>query len=655
MSVVSTFFRIRRKKVLFTFLPLFIWLLSTACQTPSQYRLEADEAANAIIEEKQDQALGQTQDFSIERPADILRRRLLIEQELPYKGDASLGTDKLNPVPHWPEKEYPKSDLVSQDAIILENSKPVILTLIQALQIGAGNNAEYQTKKEEIFRAALNLDLKRNDFGFTLAGEAGSSYTYDESDGSSTNTSTLGGGARSSTTVNEDAVESVEHSGSLSVSKTLYNGAKITAALAVDLVSLLTGDGASSMGITGDMSISIPLLRGSGRHIVMEPLTQAERDVVYAMYEFERFKTTFAVDIVRGYLDVIKQLDQVDNAAENYNNLTISARRMRSLADSGRTTEIEVDRAVQDQLRARNRWITAKGLYEDRLDNLKKLINIPPDAAVEIDRSELAQLNAYISRMVSMVYEEEPFSSEDGNNFETGVGKSPMEEKKMIGPFGMDEIHAIKTGLDHRLDLRVSEGKVFDAQRAVVVKADALRAELTLLGKAQYGESRSLATVYQDDAELRTDKGIYTGLFNLDLPFERTAERNAYRNSYINLERAVRDFQKMEDDVKLSIRDCLRRMEEATEGLRIQTMAVSVAEKRVRSADMFFEAGRAELRDLLDAQEALLTAKNALTAAMVDYRMAELEFQRDTGLLTIDEKGLFQEYNPGGKINDKKS
>jgi outer membrane protein TolC len=230
-----------------------------------------------------------------------------------------------------------------------------------------------------------------------------------------------------------------------------------------------------------------------------------------------------------------------------------------------------------------------------------------------------------------------------------------MEEKKMIGPSGMDEIHAIKTGLDHRLDLRVSEGKVFDAQRAVVVKADALRAELTLLGKAQYGESRSLATVYQDDAELRTDKGIYTGLFNLDLPFERRAERNAYRNSYINLERAVRDFQKMEDDVKLSIRDCLRRMEEATEGLRIQTMAVSVAEKRVRSADMFFEAGRAELRDLLDAQEALLTAKNALTAAMVDYRMAELEFQRDTGLLTIDEKGLFQEYNPGGKINDKKS
>ncbi|MBN1848869.1 MAG: TolC family protein [Deltaproteobacteria bacterium] len=625
------------------------------CQTPSQYRLEADDAAETIIVEKQVQVLGQIQDFSIERPADILRRRLLIEQELPYTGDASLGADKLKPVPHWPEKEYPKSDQVAKDHIMLEAKQPLTLTLIQALQIGAGNNAEYQTNKEEIFRAALNLDLKRNDFGFSLTVKAGSSYTYDESDSSGTGTGTFSGGARSSTTMNEDAVESVEHSGSLSVSKTLYNGAKITAALAVDLVSLLTGDGASSMGITGDTSISIPLLRGSGRHIVMEPLTQAERDVVYAIYEFERFKTTFAVDIAQGYLDVIKQLDQVDNAAQNYNNLTISANRMRSLADSGRTTELEVDRAVQEQLRARNRWITAKGLYDDRLDNLKRLIGIPPDAAVEMDRSELEQLTTYISGIVSNVFEFESLSLDGGNDPDIGVVKTSMEAEKPVGAFGMDETSAIQTGLDHRVDLRVSEGRVYDAQRTVVVMADALRAELTLLGKAQYGESRSLATVYQDDAELRTDKGIYTALFNLDLPFERTAERNAYRNSYIALERAVRDFQKMEDDIKLSIRDCLRRMEEALEGLRIQTQAVSVAEKRVKSADMFFEAGRAELRDLLDAQEALLTAKNALTAAMVDYRMAELGFQRDTGLLAIDENGLFHEYNPGGIINNEES
>ena len=68
---------------------------------------------------------------------------------------------------------------------------------------------------------------------------------------------------------------------------------------------------------------------------------------------------------------------------------------------------------------------------------------------------------------------------------------------------------------------------------------------------------------------------------------------------------------------------------------------------------VFYEAGRTQLREVQDAQDSWLTTKNSLTAAGVDYRMAELEFQRDTGILKIDEKGLFVEYHPGGKENDR--
>ena len=60
----------------------------------------------------------------------------------------------------------------------------------------------------------------------------------------------------------------------------------------------------------------------------------------------------------------------------------------------------------------------------------------------------------------------------------------------------------------------------------------------------------------------------------------------------------------------------------------------------------FNYAGRAQIRDVLEAQEALIQAQNGLTSAVVNYRIAELEFQRDTGLLQIDEKGLWQEYSP---------
>ncbi|MBW2624446.1 MAG: TolC family protein [Deltaproteobacteria bacterium] len=217
----------------------------------------------------------------------------------------------------------------------------------------------------------------------------------------------------------------------------------------------------------------------------------------------------------------------------------------------------------------------------------------------------------------------------------------------------MDEASAIRLGLDNRLDLSVSEGRVYDAQRAVVVKADALGAELTLFGQARLGESRSLSTASLANASLRPSRGIYTGLFTLDLPFERTAERIAFRDSYIALERALREFQKLEDQIKLSIRRNLREMAEAREAFIIQTNAVALAEERVKGTEIFFEAGRGVLRDVTEAQDALLTARNALSAAAVDYRLAELKFQRDTGLLEIEKTGLLREYDPRGNDNGK--
>ncbi len=95
------------------------------------------------------------------------------------------------------------------------------------------------------------------------------------------------------------------------------------------------------------------------------------------------------------------------------------------------------------------------------------------------------------------------------------------------------------------------EGKIYDAQRAVAIKANALGAELTLMGSASFPGD--------EEDKFKKDNGIYTGLLTLNLPFDRTSERNAYRKSYIALEQAVRAFQSKEDNIKLSIRQTLRK------------------------------------------------------------------------------------------------
>jgi len=591
-------------------------LLPAGCRAPSEHRLEA------------------TEEFHMDRPSDILRRRLLLEQNLPYSSEASLGTDKLKTISYWPEKDYPRAVESSLDQILLlEDSKPLKLSLIQALQVGARNSFEYQTLKEDIFQFALELDLERNEFRNIFAARVE--------------------GLASTDTTGDRTISGTEISGAAGWSRKLQSGVQLSTALAIDLANLLTMGGASSLGIAGDATVAVPLLRGSGKHIVREPLTQAERNVIYAIYEFERFKQSFAVEIAREYLGVLRQLDQVANAEDNYSSLIASARRSRRLADAGRLPEIQVDQAIQNELRARNRWISATEAYKASLDSFKNLLGLPPDAEIELDKSELERLAAPVSETIADMADIEPAQT----NEEALPADAPVEllapSREKAGPLEMEGHAAIELALDNRLDLRVALGEVYDAQRAVVVAADALGAELTLFGAAELGERRSIGSATADNAKLRPDKGVYSALFTLDLPLERTAERNAYRDSFIFLERAVRNMQILEDRIKLSVRNRLRDLLESRESLQIQARSVLVAQKRVKSSNLFLEAGRAQMRDLLEAQDALLSAQNGLTSAAVNYRIAELELQSDMGLLQVDEKGLWQEYLPKEVDNGK--
>ncbi len=602
-------------------------VLEFGCRSALEYRVEADEVAGEIIENKM-AAMGRREEFEIERSSDILRRRLLTEQQLAYCGTSSLGTDQLEVIEHWPEEDYPKSGTLPDPIVMVEGpDEAVRLSLVEALQVGARNSFEYQSHKEDIFSAALELDLERNEFRNIFSGQVDSLIETDM------------GGNRT--------VSGMEYSGGLGVTRQLESGVALSTELAVSLANLLTLNRASAFGISGDGTVSIPLLRGSGRHIVTEPLTQAERNVVYSIYDFESFRRSFSVSVAAEYLIVLRQLDVVENSEENYRGLIRSARRARRLADAGRLPEVQVDQAVQNELRARDRWINATETYKSRLDSFKNLLGLPPDAKIGLEGSELERLASY-SRQFSKNASSEGESGADVESLPAGASvELEPPDTENVGPLEIDESKALELAFENRYDLMVAEGEVYDAQRAVVVLGDALGAELTLLGSAELGGDRTTGAAGQDDTNLRADKGEYSGLVTLDLPFERTAERNAYRNGFIALERAVREVQKLEDEIKISIRNKLRDLLESRESLMIQARSVKLARKRVRSTNMFLEAGRAQIRDLLEAQEALLSAQNSLTSATINYRIAELELQRDMGVLRINEKGLWQEYSPG--------
>lgn len=596
--------------------------------SPKSYRTDADETAYSLIQEKQGEALDEAEPFTIARPEMTLRRRLLRKQGLPVSGKASLGADQLEPIEHWPEEGYPRRlNMGGGPVPPFRPSASLRLSMVDALQVGARNSRSYQSQKENVYRAALDLDLEKDAFRNTYFGLMDGVLSTDQSSGSTTG---FEGGAEAR------------------LERQFKSGADLSTRLAVDLAQLISSDRGNAVGSVFDASISIPLLRGAGRHIVTEPLTQAERDLVYAIWDFERFKREFAVNIVQTYYDVLQAQDQVQNSEESYRNQVRATRRQQADASLGRVAQEELDQALQQELQVRNSWIRAKESYQNALDRLKLVLGLPTDAEIAVARSELQRLEGDVGqRLAADLPELSEAELEDIAGVDAAV-ELEQPSREGGGPYELEEGRAVRVALENRLDLRIRQGRAFDSQRQVVVAADALEADVTLTGNAGFGESRSLGSVGLGTGSLRPEEGFYSAGLMLDLPWERTSERNVYRDSYIRLQEATRNVEELEDQVKQSIRSRLRALLQARESYTIQLLAERVAERRVDRTEMLQDLGRAggTARDVNEAQADLLDARNAVTSALINYRVSELELQRDMGVLKVNEKGLYREYEP---------
>jgi outer membrane protein TolC len=608
---------------------LFFALMIASCQTAQQYQREADLVAAEIISQKQQEAFGNTEPFTIETPAETLRKRLLHLQKLPTSGPESLVSVGHTSRSNWTTNTTGEGEqLNDREKGDRFDDEGLTISLLDALSIAAANNRDYLSLKEDVFLSALDLDLERQEFRNTYTGLVDVLLGRNQfEDGS------ISGGVGSALA---------------SWTRKFESGATLATRLFVDVVKLLSLGQESSTGILMDLSIAVPLMRGSGENIVTEPMKQAERNVLYALYGLERFKSGLAVQVASDYLNVLRQFDQLKNSRKNYDRLQVAADRARRLAEAGRLPEIQVDQADQDVLRALDRFVADQEAFEQAKDLYKRKLGLPVDARIGLDQSELIRLSDLAAAGISEAGES-AMTRAPGDHRKPGESDQPNASSgafsrlllKNISP-EMNSTESIETALRNRQDLLVLRGAVYDSERRVIVAADGLGAELNLEAGALVGSRRSALTAsFLENGRLKFADGSYSARLQFDLPWERTAERNSYRESFIALERAVRNVQDKEDQIKLEVRTALRRLKRAREGYKIQRQSLALAQKRVTSTELFLEAGRAEIRDMLEAQEALIVSQNAVTSTLVDYRVAQLELMRDMDILKIDHTGLW--------------
>lgn len=457
---------------------------------------------------------------------------------------------------------------------MLAGETPGALGLVQTLAVASENSRDFQRRKEDLYLAALDLTLERFAFQSQRSGQLGALV---QGTGDEATSASMGGGA---------ALRRLLGSGALWIGDIGLSFAR----------SLSRRD---SFGLQSDLGLSVtqPLLRGFGRRIVMEPLTQAERNVVYQARTFERFRRTFAVDVTSRYLRILQQELQLRNEEENVKNLETVRARNEALSAAGRLSEVQVAQAQQDELRSRIRVIDQQQRLQLALDNFKLFLGLPIQSAIALDTAEVEHLDA-------------------GGGLE------------------VDESVAVSFALAQRLDYLTAVDSVADAERKIPIAANRLMAGVDLSSSIRAASDPRKPLEYDRD-RLNWDIGL-----DINLPIDLIAQRNAYRETLITLERAKRAEVELADSIRVALRDELRQARTQLETLRIQENAVALAERRIESTQLNQQAGRAETRDYLEAQEALRQARNALITARIDYHLARLSLWRDMELLRVDESGV---------------
>jgi len=460
-----------------------------------------------------------------------------------------------------------------QEPAPVEGAEPLVFTLSDCLRYAFRYSRDFQSAKEDLYLQALSLTLERYLWTPRWVAKVEAQLSGEGQTG--------------------DWDRAMEAVAEVAVRQRLPFGGELTARI-IDTLVRDIGEGVTT-GESGQLILeaTLPLLRGAGP-VNYESRYQAERDLVYAVRDFERFRRRFAVQVASQYFNLLELKQRIVNAQKSADSNHDTYLRAKALFDAGRKIILDVQRAEQEELIARNDVIDATERYELALDGFKILLGMPTTQPLELKEQQI-----------------------------------PLPVPQV------SEQRAIEVAMQTRLDLLNAKDGIADAIRRVMVARNDLLPDLNLTAQVIFDTNPEKLKLWGFEAGLNT----WTGTATLELPVDKKAELNEYRRRLIQLRRARRAYELAVDNVRLEVRRAMRRIEQAMFSLEIQKMNVELAERRKAYAQLMFQQGAFSNRDVVEATNELLRARNRYAAAQANLRVAILEFRRDTGTLRVDEEG----------------
>ncbi len=463
-----------------------------------------------------------------------------------------------------------------------------VLTLDEALATGIRHSREYLTAKESLYLQALDFTLAR--FRLQPIFYTGGSGTR----AVDSRTAELEEGMTE--LVSTNTFSRTQSAGFNWLYKT---GARISADFTQDFLRIMTGNKSINRS---DLAVTVvqPLLQGGGTTVTMEALTQEERDLLYGLRDFADYRRDFVVDLVGEYYGVLLAREIVKNNYLAYQGFVKNVEREEAFAEEDRRTQNQLGRLRQAKLQAENRWIGAIRTYLNRLDEFKITLGVPVETRLILDAGELEKLHI-----------EDPDVSRE---------------------------ESVKIALVTRPDLANAADRVVDSERRIKVARNGLLPRLDVAL-----DYNSVSDPGDTTPAINWDRRRWAGSVDLDLPLNRKAERNIYRATFIEVDRAKRAEDLSRDRARLEIYDDWRALDQERISYDIAEQGVALAARRLEEQLLLSELGRGVALDLVDAQEDLVDAQNQRTAALIDHTVARLRLWRDMGILYIESDGRWAE------------
>ena len=458
----------------------------------------------------------------------------------------------------------------------LETAGAQRLGLPDVLAFAVEHAPEYRREKEELFLSALDLLREKHLWGPRFFATFGSEVRGTPEAG--------------------DHDQVLDLFSRLSVSQRLPYGGSVSAGALANYVNQLRSasdtEDPDTQDAAIDASITLPLLRGAGR-VAQEDLIQAERNLIYAAREFERFRRQFLVDVSTRYFDLLRGLNEIGNLERQLANFQWLSARINALAKAGREPLFEVQRAQQQELFAANNLSNRRESFAADLDRFKILIGMPIEQQLVLDRSVID-----------------------------------------VPDLELDAQAAVRVAQQYRLDLQTRRDQVADAHRRMAI------ARNNLLPDLDFNASVALPTDSDKDiagVDLSTGDGSYSAGLTLSSELDQQTERIDHRRAVIGYEQARRDYEVNLDEVASEVRSSIRQIARARFTLENQNINITLAEKRLRG--VLLRLRTLGPRDFIEAQEDLLEARTRRDEAERDLRVSILNYLLSTGQMRIDPQG----------------